>query len=103
MLQGWCGAYPGAGELCLMPKASAKMMHHSQALYVFSVYVGACHTFFIASAPPRGCGVGWGGVGGQNRAGDRTDRHIGGAGAVWQRKAGRVAGTWGVGRPRTWL
>ena len=45
-LQGWCGAYPGAGELCLMPKASAKMMHHSQALYVFSVYVGACHTFF---------------------------------------------------------
>jgi len=41
----WCGAaYPGAGELCLMPRASAKMMHHSHALYVFSVYVGACHT-----------------------------------------------------------
>jgi hypothetical protein len=57
-----------------MPKASAKMMHHSQALYVFSVYVGACHTFFIASAPPRGCGVGWGGVGWAVKIGQETGR-----------------------------
>ena len=69
----WCGvrchggAYPGAGELCLMPRASAKMMHHSQALYVFSVYVGACHTYHIRAANK---GLGWGG---RSKSGRRQD------------------------------